>query len=67
MRDLSTAIVAKINAAYNMGEIFAIDYDVETNSIGIKFKNNLPGITFKIYTDSEFADPTKSQEHDQPT
>ena len=42
MRDLNAAIVAKINAAYNMGEIFVIDYDVKTNSIGIKLKTTFP-------------------------
>ncbi len=65
--DLNTAIFAKINAACKMGEIFVIDYDDKTNSIGVKLKNNIPGITFKIYTDSELTDPTnKKLEREQP-
>ncbi len=50
--DLNAAIVAKINAACNVGEIFVIDYVVKSNSMGIKFKNDLPGVTFKICTES---------------
>ena len=58
VRDLNEAIVAKMNAAYNsLGEVFAMDYDVKTNTIGIKLKTATVGTTFKIYTDSEFTVP----------
>jgi hypothetical protein len=58
VRDLNEAIVTKMNAAYNsLGEVFAMDFDVKTNTIGIKLKTATAGTTFKIYTDSEFTVP----------
>ena len=58
VRDLNEAIVAKMNAAYSgLGEVFAMDYDSKTNTIGIKLKTATVGTTFKIYTDNEFTVP----------
>ena len=58
VRDLNEAIVTKMNAAYNsLGEVFAMDFDVKTNTIGIKLKTATAGTTFKIYTDNEFTVP----------
>ena len=59
VRDLNEAIVAKMNAVYNSSDIFLMDYDTKTNTIGIKLKVKTQdvGATFKIYTDSEFTDP----------
>ena len=58
VRDLNEAIVTKMNAAYNsLGEVFAMDFDVKTNTIGIKLKTATVGTTFNIYTDSEFTVP----------
>ena len=58
IRDLNAAMVAKINSVYNMGEIFEASYDIKPNSIGIKLKTGLPGVTFQIYTDAEITDST---------
>jgi len=57
-RDLNAAIVAKMSEVYNLGEIVTSDYDVRTNSIGIKLKVGAVGVTFKLYTDGEFTSPS---------
>ena len=58
VRDLNEAIVAKMNAVYNsLGEVFAMDYNARTNTIGIKLKTATVATTFRIYTDSEFTVP----------
>lgn len=53
VRDLNEAIVTKMNAAYNTNPfvtsdpLFAMDYDMKTNTIGIKLKTATVGTRSK--------------------
>ena len=58
VRDRNAAFVAKMNAVSGVGEIVIADYDIKTNTMGIKLKYASVGETFKLYTDDEFKDPT---------